>query len=107
LCSILRGVAASSPFAIALLDLNAQQAHAAEPQFLLSPNPIGGFDVGYGSAPAFADLDDDGSLDLASGESTGTFVYYLPEPTARWRSPQAPGCSRSAQEATSIWVDAI
>jgi hypothetical protein len=107
MCSILRGVAASSLFAIALLGLDAQPAHAVEPQFLLSPNPIAGFDVGHGSAPAFVDLDDDESLDPASGESTGTFVYYLPEPTARWRSPQAPGCSRSAQEATSICVDAI
>jgi hypothetical protein len=36
---------------------------------------------GY-SAPVYTDLNGDGGLDLVSGESTGTFVYYInvPEP---------------------------
>ena len=70
--SILRGIAASSLFAVALLGLKAGPAHA----FTLAPAPIGGFDVGSNSTPVLADLDGDGDLDLISGEYYGTFRYY-------------------------------
>ena len=74
--SILRGVAASSFFALALLGLDVAPARAADPQFQLIPGPVGGFDVGANSAPAFADLDGDGDQDLLTGAYDGTFRYY-------------------------------
>ncbi|KAK7248951.1 serralysin-like protein [Aureococcus anophagefferens] len=42
-----------------------------------SANPFDGIDVGYNSAPALADLDGDGDLDLFVGESTGVLNYYM------------------------------
>ena len=39
-------------------------------------NPFNGFDVGWNSAPTFADLDGDGDLDAIVGESDGTLNYY-------------------------------
>ena len=39
-------------------------------------NPLDGVDVGYTSTPSFADLDGDGDLDAAVGESSGTLRYF-------------------------------
>jgi len=39
-------------------------------------NPLAGFDVGYDSAPAFADIDGDGDLDAFVGEYNGTVKFY-------------------------------
>ncbi|KAH8067329.1 hypothetical protein JL721_7744 [Aureococcus anophagefferens] len=39
-------------------------------------NPFDGIDVGYDSKPAFADLDDDGDLDLVVGKYDGALYYY-------------------------------
>ena len=39
-------------------------------------NPVAGIDVGDASAPTFADLDNDGDLDLVVGEWDGDLLYY-------------------------------
>ena len=54
-----------------------------------SLNPFSTFDVGYYSAPTFADLDGDGDLDLFSGEISGTIQYveYIPQPGERCFHP--------------------
>lgn len=47
-----------------------------------SDNPLGAIDVGYGSTPAFVDLDGDGDLDLVSGEGYGTVLAWRNTGTA-------------------------
>ena len=48
-------------------------------------NPFDGIDVGDRSAPALADLDDDGDLDLVVGEWDGVLNYYENVGNATWR----------------------
>ena len=40
-------------------------------------NPFNGVDVGYNTAPTFADLDGDGDLDAVVGHSVGSLNYFL------------------------------
>ncbi|MFK7948805.1 MAG: T9SS type A sorting domain-containing protein [Saprospiraceae bacterium] len=42
-----------------------------------SDNPLDGIDVGFRSTPAFVDINNDGHIDLFSGEENGTIQYYL------------------------------
>ena len=44
-----------------------------------SDNPFNGVDVGYYSAPALADVDKDGKVDLVVGEEDGILNYFLNE----------------------------
>ena len=46
-----------------------------------SDNPFSHIDVGDFSSPTFADVDDDGDLDLIVSEGHGTVKYYLNEST--------------------------
>ena len=48
-------------------------------------NPLGAFDVGALSAPAFADLDADGDLDAIAGEDLGAIRHF--ENTGTLRTP--------------------
>ncbi|MBD0308722.1 MAG: VCBS repeat-containing protein [Microcoleus sp. T1-bin1] len=41
-----------------------------------SANPFGGVNVGFRSAPTFADIDKDGDLDAFVGTDLGTIRYY-------------------------------
>lgn len=52
---------------------------AGSPQFTSPPaaqNPLKDVNVGYSSAPTFADFDSDGDSDCMMGESYGTVLFY-------------------------------
>jgi hypothetical protein len=80
LAFVLRSVAASSAFAVALLGLGAEPAHAKATLFAAqtgAANPLDGQNVGsQDSTPAVGDLDRDGDLDLLAGENNATIRYF-------------------------------
>ena len=45
-------------------------------------NPLDGLSVSSDPAPTFADVDDDGDLDMVSGNTAGGFVYFRNDGTA-------------------------
>jgi large repetitive protein len=57
---------------------------ASAPRFAadVAGNPLAGFDVGSSAAPAFADIDNDGDLDLFVGEVGGSVKFYQNNGTA-------------------------
>jgi len=77
LSTILKKSKVATASAAVVLALNATSANG---QTFLAPvnNPYGlSSNAFYRSAPAFADLDDDGDLDMMSSDgSDGTFLYY-------------------------------
>jgi hypothetical protein len=81
---VLRRVAASAASALALLGLD--PAHAAlngGPVFdPFASNPLAGAPSVLRAAPALADLDADGDLDLLAGEESGAFRYFRNTGTA-------------------------
>jgi len=80
LAFVLRSVAMSSAFAVALLGLGAEPAHAKATLFAAqtgAANPLDGQNVGsQDSTPAVGDLDSDGDLDLLAGENNATIRYF-------------------------------
>lgn len=55
---------------------------ATSPVFTLQINPFGLTDIGSESAPAFADIDNDGDFDLLVGEVSGNIIYFQNSGTA-------------------------
>ena len=58
---------------------NASDAPALFTELTGSDNPFNNIDVGDNAAPALADVDEDGKIDLVVGESGGTLKYFLNE----------------------------
>ena len=71
--------AASGSFEGTLIFLENTSAPMGPPTFeirLDAANPFDGFEVGANSAPAFADVDEDGDFDLVIGGETLTVLFY-------------------------------
>ncbi|WP_169315244.1 FG-GAP repeat domain-containing protein [Bernardetia litoralis] len=75
---------------------------ATAPNFAaVQTNPFGLIDVGFSSAPSFADLDGDGDFDLMIGEDNGTFNYFENNGTAAAAAYLAPVANPFELEVTS------
>jgi len=55
---------------------------ATNPMFPLEPDSLVSIDVGFNSAPTFADIDNDGDPDLFVGEEDGNLNFYRNDGTA-------------------------
>ena len=81
--SLTYGNSSNTPTASRTLILNVTDAAgndmSSDPAFAVrtgAANPFNGVDVGAQSTPTFADLDNDGDLDVVIGASTGVLSYF-------------------------------
>jgi len=67
---------ATAGVTLGLLAFAPQNASAQIAFFPQQVNPLSLVDIGYSSTPTFADMDNDGDLDILSGEDNGDFYYF-------------------------------
>jgi hypothetical protein len=67
-----------------------------------APNPFGPFDVGFDSAPAFADIDADGDPDLFVGANTRGLITFLANLTPLCPEAPEPDCAAFASGSLSV-----
>jgi large repetitive protein len=82
--------------------------NAETPTYTHVTDAYAGIDVGTGAAPTFADLDNDGDLDMLVGDGCGDVTYYENTGTssnAHWSYGQSIGIADVGTEATPTLVD--
>ncbi|MEL6559273.1 MAG: FG-GAP-like repeat-containing protein [Bacteroidota bacterium] len=81
------------------------------PEFeAVAVNPFGLTESGFSAIPTFADIDDDGDLDLLSGENSGNFIYFentgsVSNPTFAAASFNPFGLTKLTSRSSPVFVD--
>lgn len=81
------------------------------PEFeTVAVNPFGLTESGFSAIPTFADIDDDGDLDLLSGENSGNFIYFentgsVSNPGFAAASSNPFGLTKLASRSSPVFVD--